>query len=462
MSDLTKAFAAIQAKQISYGTLWDYYGGTQPLRYSTERLTEIFHDISAHFAQNWCGVVVDSVLDRLVLSDIQVTGDETATARLGELWSQLELGLEADDIHQGTLVTGEGVVIAWKENDEIQAFYNDARNIYIEYDPSNPRQMLWAAKRWIDEDGRYRMVLYYPDRLEYYCSSSKAENVTSGAGMFPLDPPIAPNPFGLVPVFHYRRERRDIKSEFDSAIPVQDAINKLFADMMVAAEFGAFKQRYVISQADPGNLKNAPNMNWWIPSGDGVGQQTSVGEFSAADLSIYMNAMDKLSASIAIITRTPKHYLFTQGGDPSGEALNAMEAPLIKKTKRYIARFIPTWQGLASFLLALDGRSVPPESIEPIYDDPETVQPKSTADIRKIEVETGIPLLTVLRDEGWTQEQLDQMQEDKSAEQSSNTAGLAQALLNSQRNFDQGGGVPMMTNTGIGTTVIPEQPEIGG
>jgi len=185
-------------------------------------------------------------------------------------------------------------------------------------------------------------------------------------------------------------------------------------------------------------LKNAPNYNWVLPAGDGAGQATSVGEFSAADLGIYLNAMDKLAASIAIITRTPKHYFFAQGGDPSGEALNAMESPLIKKTKRYITRFVPTWQALASFLLTLDGHDVPPENIEPIYDEPETIQPKAVADIRKAEVESGIPLTTVLRDEGWTQEQLDQMQEDRAAEQAAGTSGLAQALLNQQRQFDQG------------------------
>ena len=300
--------------------------------------------------------------------------------------------------------------------------------------------MLWAAKRWIDEDDRYRMVLYYPDRLEYYASTAKATQVSRGDGLSPTDPPSAPNPFGLVPVFHFRRERRDIRSEFDSAIPIQDAINKLFADMMVSAEFGAFKQRYIISAGDPGNLKNAPNMNWWIPSGDGQSQATSVGEFSAADLGIYLGAMDKLSASIAIISRTPKHYFFTQGGDPSGEALQAMEAPLTKKVTRYIARFIPTWQGLGSFLLALDGHSVSPESIEPVYAEPETVQPKLSAEIRKASVESGVPLVTVLRGEGWTPEQIEQMQQDKADEQAQSTARLAQALLNSQRNFDQGTG----------------------
>ena len=49
------------------------------------------------------------------------------------------------------------------------------------------------------------------------------------------------------------------QSEIAMVMSNQDAINKLLADMMVAAEFGAFRQRYIISQVDPGSLKNAPN-----------------------------------------------------------------------------------------------------------------------------------------------------------------------------------------------------------
>lgn len=440
MSDLATAFDAIRAKQASYETLWSYYSGDQPLRYSTERLAEVFNDISAHFAQNWCSVVVDSVLDRLVLSGLSVAGDDAASARLAELWSQLSLDLEADDTHQGALVAGEGVIIAWREGEgDIQAFYNDARMIHIEYDPSNPRRMMWASKLWVDGDERYRMVLYYPDRLEYFASNGKASSTSSASGMRPDEQGVVPNPFGQIPVFHFMRERRNIRSEFANALPLQDAVNKLLADMMVAAEFGAFRQRYIISQADPGNLKNAPNENWWIPAGDGQGQATSAGEFAPADLSSYLGAMKELSTSISIITRTPKHYFFTQGGDPSGEALIAMEAPLVKKTRRYMARFTPPWRELAAFLLRLDGRQVLPSAIQLMYDDPETVQPKAEAEVRKIEVDTGLPLTTVLRGEGWTQEQIDAMLDDKRSEQVSGTAGLAQALLAQQRQFDQGG-----------------------
>jgi hypothetical protein len=440
MSDLAKAFEAIQGKQSSYETLWSYYSGEQPLRYSTERLREVFSDINAHFAQNWCAVVVDSVLDRLVLSGLTVAGDEAASARLSELWSQLSLDLEADDVHQGTLVCGDGVIIAWREPDgEIQAFYNDAHMIHIEYAASNPRQMLWAAKQWIGDDEHYRIVLYYPDRLEYFVGRGKTSQTGTAGGMMADTPDVAPNPFGQVPFFHFRRERRAIRSEFANALPLQDAINKLLADMMVAAEFGAFRQRYIISQADPGNLKNAPNENWWIPAGDGQGQGASAGEFSPSDLGNYMNGMKDLAASISIITRTPKHYFMTQGGDPSGEALIAMESPLVKKVKRYMARFAPPWKELASFLLKLDGREVPADAIQLIYEKPETVQPKAQAEVRKLKVETGMPLTTVLRAEGWTAEQLATLEQDKLAQQAQSAQGLAQALLNRQRQFDQGG-----------------------
>jgi hypothetical protein len=258
---------------------------------------------------------------------------------------------------------------------------------------------------------------------------------------------MALNPFSIVPVFHFRRDRREIQSEFANALPLQDAVNKLLADMMVAAEYGAFRQRYIISQGDPGVMKNSPNEIWMLQSGDGAGQGTQVGEFSATDLSNYLAAMDKLASSIATITRTPKHYFLATGGDPSGEALMTMESPLVKKATRYIARFTPTWKALASFLLALDGSAIPPASITPIYDAPETIQPKTAADIRKVNVESGIPIVTILRNEGWTQEQLDVLAEDKQAEQSAGTAGLAQALLAKQRSFDQGEDVSLIEET---------------
>jgi hypothetical protein len=95
----------------------------------------------------------------------------------------------------------------------------------------------------LDEEAKVRMTLYYPDRVEYYRSNRKNpqqytafEPFSDGEGS-----EIAENPYGEVPVFHFRNTGRQIRSEIKNVIPVQNGINKLLADMLVAAEYGAFR-----------------------------------------------------------------------------------------------------------------------------------------------------------------------------------------------------------------------------
>ena len=286
-----------------------------------------------------------------------------------------------------------------------------------------------------------RLTLYYPDRLEYYISHGKADNVSSANTFVALpDTPTADNPFEEIPIFHFRPERRVIKGDLANVVPLQNGINKLLSDMMVAAEYGAFMQRWVISNGDITKLKNAPNEIWNIPAGDGIGQQSQAGQFAATPLENYLKAIDSLSAAAAIISRTPKHYLFSQVGTPSGEALIAMEAPLNKRVQNHIDRFTIVWREVAAFLLKLSGSDqVPLISIVPQFTRPETVQPETEATIRKMNVDSTVPLVTALRWEGKTQAEIDQVLKDKADEKKAGQAGLAQALLDQQRKFNQGG-----------------------
>lgn len=438
MTDLERAFRALTDKAATYDALWDYYEGSQPLRYSTERLEQVFRDLRTRFVQNWCAVVCDAALDRLNLIRFDVAGDDVARDRVNALWQSTGLDLDENDAHAAALVCGESYIIIWPDEDgATQAYYHDPRLAHVFYEADNPRRKRFAAKWWLGDERRY-LTLYYLDRLEYYVSRGKGLDVSSAAAFEPADPPTAPNPYGEVPVFHLRRERRNVSSELANAITLQDAVNKLLADMMVAAEFGAFRQRYVIANADPGRLRNAPNEIWAIPAGDGQGQATSVGEFGQTDLGVYLQAMDKLASSIAIITRTPKHYLFAQGGDPSGEALIAMEAPLNRKVGQYIERFTAVWREVAAFLLRLENLAVDPMDVTPVWEPVETVQPLTESIIRQNAIAAGIPLATALRREGWTDAELEQMQADQAEEQTRRTNSLALALLEQQRTFDSG------------------------
>ena len=444
MSDLERAFNALSAKTGTYNTLWQYADGDHPLTYTNERLREIFRSLDARFTENWCSLVLGACLERIEMQGWQVAGDEVAQAILQALWEGNDLDAQADEVHEAALVCGESFVIVWPDADgQPQVYYNDPRMVHVFYDDESPSVKTFGAKWWDDADGKRRLTLYYADRLEYYVSLGKKENVDSAAA-FMADPetPTAPNPFGEIPVFHFRTSIRTTKSDLKDVIPIQNGINKLLADMMVAAEYGAFKQRYIISNADgTGKLKNAPNEIWDVPAGDGVGQQTQVGEFSATDLRNYLDAIDRLALAVGIITRTPKYYFMVQGGDPSGEALIAMEAPLNKKAAKRISRFVPTWRQVGAFMLKVNGQETPDLMVTPVFAEPTTIQPVTRATIRTAEVGAGIPLTTALRREGWTQEELDAMAADKEAEQAGQAQLQEMMLEEARRRFDQGPGV---------------------
>ncbi len=442
-TDLQKAVLALTAKKPRYDLLFRYYDSDQPLIYSSEKLREIFSGLDARFTENWCAVVVDSVLDRLELSSVVVADDDATTATLADLREQTGLVDDEDSIHEDVAVTGEAFVLAWPnpETGEPEAFHNDSRLCHAIYDSANPNLLRCAAKWWPEADG-VRLNLYYSDRLEYYVTNRayKPGETPDAKAFVSWDgdgDPIVVNPYGM-PMFHFRSNRRKIKSQLDSAIEPQNMVNNLLASMMIVAEFSAFPQRYVISQAGIVNLQNNPNAIWDLVAADKDSQPTTAGQFAAADMSNYLNIINKLSADIGIITRTPKHYFFLQGGDPSGEALYAMEAPLNKKVGKIQRTLTPTWRDLYAFMLLLRGVSISSRLISPTYAKSATIQPKTEAEIRELSVRAGMPLTTVLRDEGWDEADLEQMDADKEAERVQQASYADAVLSQAQRRFDQG------------------------
>lgn len=455
-SDLQVAIECLRYKGEIYDRLWQYYDGIQPLRYSTEKLASIFKSIDARFTLNWCSVVVDSVMDRLEIDQPIVIGDDDMVGTVGEWWRESGIALDADDVHLCTLVTGEAFVLVDRdESGVMQGYYNDSRRVHVIYDERNNRVMRFAAKWWDSHDGA-KLLLYYPDRIECYqsgygiqemCHSNEkslksygfTEWEQSTNNLFWVDVDgnlsyhVIKNPFGMIPIFHFRRETRAIKSELSpSILDTQDAINKIFADMMVAAEYGAFKQRWIISNADIGTLKNSPNAIWDVPAGDGIGQDTQIGEFSPTDLSNFMNQAKELSVAISKMSRTPQNYFFLgDRADPSGEALIAMEGSLNKKVSKYVKRFKLVWDQLMLFCWN-DSR------VKVQFSTPVTIQPYTQAQTRLTNTQAGIPLTTLLRDEGWTPAEIEQMNEDKQNEAINQQSNLALGLIDQARKFDRG------------------------
>ncbi len=442
--NLKEAYEALSAKGSIYNTLFAYYEGNQPLTYmNSSRMQKIFEGLDGYFAQNWCSVVIDALRDRINLRGIEVKGKHAATWQ--ELWSESQLALESDDVHEAELIVGEAFIICWKNADgKMEAYYNDPRMCHVFYDPQYPRKKSFAAKWFVNNEGRKQITLYYEDRLEYYISKGLAKSVSSHNAFVPMlqsDGGVhtAENPLKEIPVFHFRKSKQ-IRSDLKNVIPIQNATNKLVTDMMVAAEFGAFKQRFVISNAETqGKLKNSPDEIWDIPGGDGIGQQTQVGQFDETPLHNYLEGIEKQVVAISSITRTPKHYFFQIGSNISGEALIAMEAPLNKKAQDRIDRYWAEWQNVAFFMLKHSGLDVKREDVTPQFDRPETIQPFTQAQTRQTNTNAGIALETILREEGKSKNEIElalsELQKQKTREANLATAYLDQA----RKNFNNAG-----------------------
>lgn len=426
-TDLEKAIEVIKAKEPILTNFYKYVNGPQPLRYSTERLEDAFEDIKVHFEINWCAVVVDATNDRLGVSGFQI-GETTANKWMEDQFEKMEVAIESQKVHKAALGYTQGYLIIWKnDQDEVEIYYNDPRMVEVFYDPDRPKKKLYAAKWFVTADPKVQeMTLYYPDRIEHWQARLDKQSEVK-AKSFKLAS-SDPNPYGVIPVFEFYCE-----GEITRVLTLQDAVNKMFSDMMVAGEFGAFTQRWIVSQADPSDLKNSPGQVWWIPAADGQGQQSSVGEFGQTDLGKYLDAMDRLATSLFIITRTPKHYLVSAGASISGEALIAMEAPFVKKVDWYKKRFTPFWKDAAKFILQLGGYAVDSSMIEITWARSESTQPLTEAQTGQTWFNTGLPLVTILRRMGWSEPEITNMLADMKKEKKEKLS-VAQATLEALRN----------------------------
>jgi len=442
---ILEAIATLSGKQTELSNFFNYYAGTATVPLVSERLQEIYRNLTFVISENWSAVVVDSTTDRIELLGAKGPDDEI-TRQLKEAIDEVELLIEADEAHQSAIIGGEAYVIAWKdpESGELECYFNDPRTCHIFYEPDRPNIPREAVKWWDGTDGKRHIKFYTTERIvevsiplgkEGKLSLSELEEVES-----------AENPYGIIPVFHLRTKRRAAHSDLTNVMPLQDGINILLINMMVTAEFSAAPMKYVISNAEGiEDLVVAPNRVWNIPAGDGLPGTpgTQVGQFAASDLGNYLSAIAHGIDAISAISRTPRHYFYGSQLPPSGESLKTMEGPLVKKVKDRLARFSPTWKRVIAFLYLLKtGKKLDIKDITLSWADPETVQPQQAAQTKQAEAAAiaarlplGVSNQQGLREMGYNDDLIEKMQTERSewAEAQSGTIEAVRLELETAR-----------------------------
>jgi|GEM_PF-6269223 len=112
----------------------------------------------------------------------------------------------AIEIHKELFIYGDTYMIVWPDSDGFPVLSpNRASSCVVVYDEDRPNVVTRAAKEWKAKDKRLRLNLFYPDRIERFISKDASEGPLSSADrLIPLgDSAVVPNPFGVVPVFHF-------------------------------------------------------------------------------------------------------------------------------------------------------------------------------------------------------------------------------------------------------------------
>jgi len=456
----------------------DYAKGEHPT-YLTPRQQEFIglqaKDADHLYAHNMCQLVIDAVAERLVveefalLQEIELAEDADPSQWASTWWEANHMDAGQDDVYGNALRDGSAyIIVDWDALEQaprwsLNTVWDGTTGVKYQADPDTGAA-LFAVKKWqvydpynTDNNGRTRMTLYFPDRVEKYISTKDSNDGIGGTQWEEFkdakdEPWPIPwldrdgTPLGM-PVFEFENPGG---SELAQLMPIQDMLNKADLDLIAATDTAGFRILAVSGvppkigtdgteeglTLSPGRLLRFTDAN------------ARLNALEAADPAAMIATSKYWVETAAGITRTPQYLFHPTGADqPSGESLKQQEIGLIFKCERRQAVWGNVWESviyLSRKLYNLYGAGAIEDVALACQWKPAQlpVDPLATKDtesrVMKQYVDSGVPLATVARKLGWTEEEIAQLEADQKKAKAEQTS-MAQALLEQARTqFDQG------------------------
>jgi len=422
IEDLKWALGEFARLANGYKIARDYYDGDHRLAFATEKFKSTFGSLFAAFADNLMPVIVETPRDRLKLGTFSLE-NESAKEQATEIWRRNRMKKRAGEVHLDSFIEGDAYVVVWPDAEGFPVFYpNRASRIVIQYDDEQPGYIVKAAKAWVTVDKLARINLYYRDQIEKYVTRSKVHGglpinnklfipfETEGE-TWPLD-----NPYDKVPVFHFGN-RTSVgqlgRSELSEAIPLQDALNKSIADMLVGSEFYGIPQRWAIGLEEMD--EETANKKYKLMAGGVWGttsEKASFGAFPTGDLNQFVTVINDFRKEIARVSRTPLHHFTLEGTPPSGESMKTADSPTLAKVDDRQDGWGMVWSDVMRFALEIAG--IKDTEPEPVWID---TTPRNETDeinnaVTKVE-HLGVDMETAQKEIGYTDIQIQKFADER-------------------------------------------------
>jgi hypothetical protein len=453
LEELKWSIDAFKDRADKYDLFRDYYSGVQAIMIDSDRRKNIFGKLFGKLHMNLCSPVVDSLVDRLQVASFSAEGgDEMQDA--ADLWKRNRMSRRAGQLHLEACGAGDAYVIVWPNRNGEATFYpQKGHEAVVEYDSDEQGKIIRAAK-YFEKDGKRRLTLYYPDRIEKYAAEKQSRGkdtdkdkagLTTGS-WWPNPKDFEPikdeneawplvNDYGVIPVFHFANNA-DLgeygQSELIDAIDIQNMLNWFVFQTLIGVEYAALPQRYATGielEVDPitGATKDDQLLSgyekiWQLPEG------TEAGTLPPGDISALASLVDNCATWMALATQTPVHYFQMTTNMVSGESQKTAEQKLDAKVNDRTIAFGDTWAKAMALALRIEkGGSVDGLELDCNWKD---TKPRNEVEFwtnAQVKTMLGVSNRQVLREAGYTDEQIDQFEEEKQAEMPAEDAALQTA-----------------------------------
>ena len=399
----------------------DYDRGRHELRFATPdfvaKYGSLILDEDGCVRENLIPVVISAPVDRIAVDSWGSADALDETQRRG-----VDRLLER--VTRESFRCGEASVLVWPGADgRPRPHYHQAGAIMPHRSPDDPDVLDRAVKLWVDASGYGRANVYYADVCERWVTLGKVRPVEKDAApQWPRnslmwapfegdgDPATISHDFGAVPVCWFPRMVDDDTGHGTSivadAIPIQDALNKSLADLIVTSEGYARPFWYLLNHTPDADVENpflprvlaspADMRGDFDPTRqrifayDGNGP---FGQLEPPDLTRLLAVQDGFALKMARVVGIPSYYLTqTSGNVPSGEALRVLTSRLVSIVTSYEATVEPVWRGL------LDLLGTPVDAIQ--WAEPIPMDPVERWQVAQIKQSLGYALEDIIRDAG--------------------------------------------------------------
>jgi hypothetical protein len=428
----------------------DYYDGQQRLAFATTKFRQAFGNLFGAFADNFCALIVDAVEERLDVEGFRigpgedigrgkvVSSDKEGDRLAWRMWQENQLDLYSQIAHTSALIKecSYALVGPGASADKAEITVEDPSQAIVMYEAGSYLKRRAGLKRWIDDAGYLNATLYRPEYIEKYISTSTVHtesndwgstNVTWTPREVPGENWPLPNRLKTVPLVPLvNRPRLDGtgQSELKSVLPIQDAINKLVMDMIVASEFSAYPKRFATGiTIEIDEETGEPSGRQFDAAADRIwaseNENAHFGTLEAADLGPFVSGVEMLIQHLASESRTPYHYFLQHGGQPpSGESLRASETGLVSKAERKQRYFGEGWEEVIrlAFLATGDSARGAVSESETIWKDAEKKTESEHVDALVKLQSIGVPQEQLWSDAGYSPTQIESFLEMRARE----------------------------------------------